>query len=481
MSLKTFKSASWSRPLLAVLAISTAGLGASDAAAQPAPTPIERGGAMELVVPAGKSQVLEIPGAYSDLMIANPEIADVLPLTSRSVYVVGKKPGATALTVYGPGKRLIAAANIVVSADIEGLKARLSELLPGERDIVVRPANESIVLSGSVSAGPVAQRALALAETYAPGKVVNMLAVEGVQQVMLSVRFVEMERSASKGIRSNISGRYFTGSGDNQILFQSGDTFASTAGALADSFGGLAGAFTGADGNLDLLIDALESKGVVRTLAEPNLVAMSGDTASFLAGGEFPVPVAQESDEDGSTITIEFKQFGIALGFTPTVLKDGLINLVVNPEVSSIDPNTTVRSAGFEIPGIKVRRARTTIELRDGESFTIAGLMADEYTNTIRQYPLLGDVPVLGALFKSTAYQRKETELVIVVTPHLVTPRRGLVATPADRFAPPSDFELFLLGAQGAAGKPLNPEDRALLGGGAGKGGVEGPFGHVLY
>jgi pilus assembly protein CpaC len=280
MSLKTFNPASWSRPLLAVLAISAAGLGVSDAAAQPAPTPVERGGAMELIVPAGKSQVLEIPGAYSDLMIANPEIADVLPLTSRSVYVVGKKPGSTALTVYGPGKRLIAAASIVVSADVEGLKARLNELLPGERDIVVRPANESIVLSGTVSAGPVAQRALALAETYAPGKVVNMLAVEGVQQVMLSVRFVEMERSAAKGIRSNVSGAVFTGSGDNQILFQSGDTFASTAGALADSFGGLAGAFTGADGNLDLLIDALETKGVVRTLAEPNLVAMSGDTSS---------------------------------------------------------------------------------------------------------------------------------------------------------------------------------------------------------
>jgi len=477
MSVRLSKATRASAMALAGLALVVGPLAAAPAAAQTAAT----AGSVELVVPAGKSQVLEIPSAYSDLMIANPEIADVLPLSSRSVYVVGKKLGSTALTVYGPGKRLIAATNIVVSADVDGLKTRLNELLPAERDITVRPANESVVLSGTVSSAPVLQRALALAETYAPGKVVNMMGVEGVQQVMLSVRFVEMQRTAAKGLRSNVAGTYFTGNGDNQISVGTGDTLVNAAGALIDSFGAAAGSFTGADGDLTLLIDALESKGVVKTLAQPNLVAMSGDTASFLAGGEFPIPVAQDSDSGRTTITVEFKQFGIALAFTPTVLKDGLINLVVNPEVSSIDETNAVTTSGLRIPGIKVRRANTTVELRDGESFTIAGLMAEDYRNDIRQYPLLGDLPVLGALFRSSGYQRSETELVIVVTPHLVTPRRAVAATPADKFVPPSDFELFLLGTQNGVARNLRPEDRALLNGGAGKGGVEGPYGHALY
>jgi len=235
--------------------------------------------------------------------------------------------------------------------------------------------------------------------------------------------------------------------------------------------------------DLTLFVDALESKGMVKTLAEPNLVAMSGDTANFLAGGEFPIPIAQSSTGNsggGNTITVSFKQFGIALAFTPTVLKDGLMNIVVNPEVSSIDKANSVSSGGIVIPGLKVRRAHTTVELRDSESFVIAGLLADDYSNTINQFPFLGDLPILGTLFRSTGYQRSETELVIVVTPHLVVPRKGRVATPADHFIPPSDFELFLLGSQSGTTNSLRPEDRALMGDPK-KGGVEGPYGHVLY
>jgi pilus assembly protein CpaC len=208
---------------------------------------------------------------------------------------------------------------------------------------------------------------------------------------------------------------------------------------------------------------------------------MSGDTANFLAGGEFPIPVAQSSSGGASTITVEFKQFGIALAFTPTVLRDGLINLAVSPEVSSIDRANTVTSNGVVIPGLKVRRAKTTVELRDGESFTIAGLLADDYGNTITQFPFLGDLPILGPFFRNTSNTRSERELVLVVTPHLVTPRKGRIAGPADRFVPPSDFELFLLGAQSGSPYNLRPEDRVLLNTDPKKGGVEGPYGHVLY
>ena len=221
----------------------------------------------------------------------------------------------------------------------------------------------------------------------------------------------------------------------------------------------------------------------MKTLAEPTLVAMSGDTANFLAGGEFPIPVAQSSSagNGGNTITVEFKQFGVALAFTPTILKDGLINLVVNPEVSAIDPANSVSSGGVIIPGLSVRRAHTTVELRDGESFTIAGLLKQDYANNIRQLPFLGDLPILGSLFRSTSFQRAETELVIVVTPHVVTPRRGGIALPGDQFVPPSDFELFLFGSQNGSAAMLRPEDRALISTDPRKGGVEGPHGHVLY
>jgi pilus assembly protein CpaC len=179
-------------------------------------------------------------------------------------------------------------------------------------------------------------------------------------------------------------------------------------------------------------------------------------------------------------VTIQFKEFGVSLAFTPTIRADGLVNMVINPEVSSIDPSTSISTGGgISVPGIKVRRAHTTVELRDGESFTIAGLLEDDYQNNIRAFPFIGDLPILGALFRSTGYQRNETELVMVVTPHLVTPRRGAVATPADQFVPPSDYELFLLGEQRAGG--LNAADRALISVDPTKGGVDGAFGHVLY
>ncbi len=434
-------------------------------------------GRYELVIPTGKAEVLETPASYTDLMVANPDIADVLPLSTHSVYVVGKKMGSTALSIYGPGKRLLSSVNVVVSADVGGMKARLHDVMPEEDGVKISAANESIVLSGRVSSAPRLQRIIALAESYAPGKVVNMMSVQGVQQVMLSVRFVEMERRIAKDLRVNTQSPNMRP--HHPFLF-TGDTNVNASIGLS-SFGAIQTVLRAGDANLDILLDALETKGVVKTLAEPTLVAMSGDTANFLAGGEFPIPIASDPQDGITRITVEFKQFGIALAFTPTVLDDGVINLVVAPEVSSIDPTVSVNTGGLSIPGIKVRRARTTIELRDGESFTIAGLLRDEYRNEIRQYPFIGDLPVIGALFRSTGYQKNQTELVLVVTPHLAVPTSGRQATPADRFVPPSDFELFLFGARQATPLLTSPEDRALMSVDPAKGGLEGGYGHLLY
>ncbi len=439
-------------------------------------------GHAEISLGVGKSRLIQLPISYTDVMVGDPKIADVVPLNPHAVYIVGKGMGSTVLTVYGPRKRAILTANVVVTSDLEGFKARMHEIIPGETNVAVHPANQSIVLSGTVSSPAVLKQVLDLADTYNPGKVVNMMTVQGTQQVMLSVRFVEMERTVAKDLRLNVQ-QTPTTTGP-QVTVTSGDSLNFVAQSAMNTFGTASLLWSVAGGNLSVLFDALETKGLIKTLAEPTLVAMSGDTANFLAGGEFPIPVAQSASGITGvlpTITIEYKQFGISLAFTPTILQDGLINMVVNPEVSSIDSTTSVQLGDISIPGIKVRRAHTTVELRDGESFTVAGLLADDYQNNIRQFPFIGDIPILGALFRSTSYQSDQTELVIVVTPHLVTPRKAYAATPADRFVPPSDFELFLFGAQRGNTADLRPEDRALMSIDPTNGGVDGAYGHVLY
>ncbi len=437
--------------------------------------------ATQVVVAVGKSTTISVPAPYTDVLVAEPRIADVTPVDTHSVSVVGKAMGSTVITLYGANKTLLATVNVVVSADLEGLKAQLHQILPAEAGIAISAANQSIVLSGTVTSPAALQQVMALAETYNPGKVVNLLSVQGTQQVMLSVRFVEMDRSAAKNLGLNVSQTSTTG--QPQISVTTGDTLVNAATTALNTFGNFSLLFRSGGGDLTFLFDALDTKGLVKTLAEPTLVALSGDTASFLAGGEFPIPVNAVSTGAAGTvpyITIQFKDFGVSLAFTPTILADGLVNMVINPEVSSIDPTLSVNTGGVSVPGIKVRRAHTTIELRDGESFTIAGLLEDDYQDNIRQFPWLGDIPVLGTLFRSTSYQQNETELVMVVTPHLVTPRRATTATPADQFVPPSDFELFLLGEQ-RRGELLSPEDRALLSVDPTKGGLDGAFGHVLY
>lgn len=450
---------------------------AKDVSAQPVISKVNGNKhAGELIVPVNKSQVLRLDVPFANLLVGNPKIADVLALTNQSIYVLGKEIGTTSLIISDRNKQPIAVLDIVVSHDVAGLKARLFEVLPKEK-IEVRNVNGSVILSGRVSSATRVSQAAAIAKQYAPdpAKVVNLLSVKGSQQVMLAVRFAEVKRSIAKelGLNTKLTGKKFS--------ITTGDALASGAFSATAFLAGTLGPMGIAAANLSILFDALEEKGVVKTLAEPNLIALSGDTASFLAGGEFPVPVAQSTNDGGSTITIEFKEFGVSLSFTPTVLDDGLINIVVAPEVSTIDTTNSVTLSGFTIPGLTTRRAKTTVELRDGQSFAIAGLIQSDFQDTIRQIPGLGDVPILSALFRSTDFKRDETELVIIVTPHLVKPAEpGTLRTPVDNFALPSDSDMYLFGRP----EPLVPVGRSAKAANSaaveGAGGIKGRYGHIV-
>ena len=409
----------------------------------------------ELAVPVNKSQVLRADRPYAKALVGNPEIADVLPLTNESLYVLGKKMGTTSLTLYDQGNMLLAVIDVVVGPDVTSLKRQLSELMPKD-EVGARISNDSIVLEGIVSSAVAADRAVQIAETYAPGKVVNLLGIGSSQQVMLEVRFSEVKRAALKqlgfgGLLSSDGGKLEGAIGGGAGKVGSGSP---TLGNITSSFGIISRAFRAFGTNFDATLDALERKGAIITLAEPTLIALSGETASFLAGGEFPVPVSQRNTNNTS-LTVEWKPFGVSLAFTPTVLADGVINLVVAPEVSSIDSSASIVIDNLTIPGLQTRRARTVLELRDGESFALAGLLRRDFQDTVRQFPLLGSIPIIGSLFRSSGFQKEETELVIIVTPRLVRPvRAGTLKAPTDRVGPPSDADLFLLGRTDGRAKP---------------------------
>jgi pilus assembly protein CpaC len=397
-----------------------------------------------------RAVVVESDVPFTELSIANPGIADISTLSDRTIYVLGKEPGRTTLTLLGGDGRLITNVEVHVTPDIAEFKERLTQILPGER-IEVRTANDGIVLSGMVSSTVRMQRALELANRYAPERVSNLMSVGGTQQVMLRVRFAEMQRSVTKSLSSsvNIFGTGFTTATGNIDGVQnlSGGGTAQTDASGAAFFGIDAG-----DIQFNILMEALEAKGVVRTLAEPNLTALSGQEAKFLAGGEYPVPIAQD---DGAA-TIEFKPFGVELNFVPTVVDGDVINLQLEASVSSIDTANGVSfDNGFSIAAFRKRETSTTVEMRDGESFAIAGLLQDDFTDLNGQVPWLGDIPVLGALFRSAEYERNQSELVIIVTPHLVTPTRGeALALPTDRVRPPSERDLFLFGRVASSESP---------------------------
>ena len=469
----------------------------------------------ELDVPVNKSQVLRTDRPYAKALIGSQEIADIIPISGTSLYVLGKKAGTTSLTIYDRSNRLIAVLDVVVGPDVMTLKRQLSEVMPGN-DVSARMANDSVILEGTVASSLDADKAVQLAETYAPGKVVNLMSLGSAQQVMLEVRFSEVKRSALKQIGvnwdvndNNLKGIAGGGSGvipTTQTITTTspGLTVTSTGpgagalvhGAITDTFGLLARSFSGLGANFRVQLDALERKGAVTTLAEPTLIALSGETASFLAGGEFPIPTVQSAGGGGqggnSAITVEWKPFGVSLAFTPTVLSDGVINMVVQPEVSSIDPTASIVVNNLTIPGLQTRRAKTVVEIRDGESFALAGLLRKDFQDTIRQVPFLGSLPIIGTLFRSTGFQHEETELVIIVTPHLVKPvRSGSLKVPTDRIGPPNEADLLLngrtdTGVPASAApfvQPAAPPPPPPIPGGTAQAkpvGFEKDYGHVL-
>ena len=406
-------------------------------------------GALEVAV--NKSQVVTSDRPIDRALIGNDSIADIVPISERSVYVLGKGVGTTSLTLYDRLNRVIAVMDIQVGPDVESLRSQLGELMPGE-NVQASLSNGSIVLSGMVADAGAADRAMRIAAAYAGENVVNLMTVGGSQQVMLEVRFAEVSRNLGERLGS----RAFLNDlgGDFSIALGSGATATGTSpfpdlsvGSVSDAFGILSSAFTLGGVRIDSLLDALERRGLSKTLAEPTLVALSGERASFLAGGEFPIPVAQSSGggggDGGQAITVEFKPFGVSLGFTPTVLGDNVISLIVEPEVSSLDPAAAVTVNGITVPGLSTRRASTTLELRDGESFAIAGLLREDHTTSTSSLPLLGSLPIIGSLFRSSEYQKGQTELMIVVTPRLVQPiRPDQVRLPTDRIDDPQPYDV---------------------------------------
>ena len=442
-------------------------------------TVVKKGAASTLDVPMNRAVVVESDVPFSELSIANPGIADISSLSDRTIYVLGKSPGLTTLTLLDATGRLITNVNVRVAADISEFKERLGQILPGER-IEVRTANDGIVLSGIVSSSARLARALELAERYAPERVSNLMSVGGEQQVMLKVRFAEMQRTVSKSLSSSLgfNGAIFGGdtglNGGTNTLNNSlslGNSLGGNIPAVNENTGAVLFGFNAGSVQVGLLLEALEQKGAVRTLAEPNLTALSGQEAKFLAGGEYPIPVAQREGQ----ISVEFKPFGIEMNFIPRVVDRDVINLELLAAVSSIDPTNGVEFNGFQIDAFQRREASTTVEMRDGESFAIAGLIQDDFLDNVSQLPWISDVPVLGALFRSSAYQRQQTELVIIVTAHLVSPTRGeAFALPTDRVKPPSETDLFL---NGKTAQPTRKNDAV---GEVAKQDFSGSYGYVL-
>lgn len=373
-------------------------------------------------VPKDKSLSFRLDEPATKIIVSQPDIAEVVATTDRSFYVRGIDVGSTNLLVYGRGGRLMEVIDVRVGADAAALERDLAQALPNEH-IKVQSLGEGVMLTGDVSNPGIAIRATTIAQRFSPDGVTSMLHVGG-SQVVLEVRILEATRSTSRdtGVGVELSNSSFAFQlGANVVghpIIPAGGQFPLVGLVGASPPQGAIGV-VGAIGHtsVNAQLAALEQKGLIRTLARPNLVALSGEKASFLAGGEFPFPVPSGVN----LVTIEFRTYGVKLDFTPTVMDDGKIRLVVAPEVSELDQTNTVRVNNVTIPALTVRRTSTTVELHDGESLTIGGLFQHGYTNQLNQIPGLGSIPILSALFRSTRFQRNETELLIIVTPHILT------------------------------------------------------------
>ncbi len=402
-----------------------------------------------LKMTVNKTTVISTKTPYKRISVGNPEIADVNPIGPASILVTAKKPGSTQLIIWDDADRS-QVLDILVNFDLASLNEQLRLMFPGSK-IEAIDANGAIALRGHVPSLEVSQQAMTIAGPY--GKVANFLDVSGGQQVMLQVRFAEVSRAATSALGVNFGYADGVSAGASNvgqvnpfsnISGQPGNIAAASASPSVTLFGtGQIGSATFA-----VFISALRQNNLLRVLAEPNLVAISGQEATFLAGGEFPVPIAQNGGgggTGGTTITVEFKKFGVQLTFVPIVLGEGRIRLKCSPEVSDLDFTNAVVTSGFRIPALTTRTLSTTVELADGQTFALAGLLNSRYAANADITPLLGDMPVLGALFRSVRYERKETELVVLVTPRLVEAMNPehVPLLPGEHWRYPTEAELF--------------------------------------
>jgi pilus assembly protein CpaC len=438
-----------------------------------------------------QGQMVRLRGPATSVFIANPDIADVQVMSPTMVYVLGKKPGETSLIALDAGEQVLAHRQVMVVHNLGALDRGIRQQLPG-RPAAARSVDGSLLLTGKVANPTEAEEVRRLAQRNAgdPAEVINRLGVTGPTQVMLRVRVSEVQRDVSEvfGINwemmANFAGMYSFGLASGLTDIAAVNNVVTRTPDVMNLFLN----YRGRRWDINGLIDALAREGLVTILAEPNLVSQSGETASFLAGGEFPIPVPQQN----GAIGIDFKQFGVSLAFTPTVVGNDRIALRVRPEVSQLTDvgGIDVRLGGggtsgtsssdssgstttFRVPGLTTRRAETTIELGSGQSFAIAGLLQNNLSEVINKFPFLGDVPVLGTLFRSSRYQRQETELVIIVTPYIVRPAASpaRLASPTDGLSPAGVNDRLLRGRLTAPGAGVQPVGRLA---------VSGPSGFIL-
>lgn len=384
----------------------------------------------------GKPRTVKTDVPFYEIVVGDPEIANVNPLTDRSFYVLGNNLGTTGIALFDESKQLVGTVDVEVTLDTDRLASAIRETVP-DADIKVKSANGRLVLSGEAPDAVAAEKAQKIASEFSGEEsVINSVNISSSQQVQLNVRFVEVNRQAGQELGAKYGANFAYGVNGRDVIIEPGAPISAAAP------GEIIGRLLSNGFSIDIAIKALEDRGLARRLAEPNLVARSGETASFLAGGEFPIPV---SEEDGK-ITVSYKKYGVSLDFTPTVLKDGLISLDIAPEVSSIDASASYNIGNISVPGFIVRRARTSVDLKSGQSFMVAGLLQRQNDLTNQRIPGVGQLPVIGALFSSKAYQRRETDLVMIVTPYLVRPidPTKKVLTPLDATAPASNADFFL-------------------------------------
>lgn len=425
----------------------------------------------QISLTSGKSMVFKADRTVTRITIGNPEIASYVSLSPKEIYITGKNAGATNMMIWYDDST-VKVYDIVTSYDTVQLKERLHELLPDESNIKVIPINNSITLSGTVSSAVNLSQVIAVAESCAPGgKINNLLEVSGIHQVVLEVRVAEMSKSLVK--RMGINFNWITGTGRFGVSSLGGLTnvdVTNLAKGLETTYSSSVNAlfnFSARNATWTAFIDALKSDGLIKILAEPTLVSMSGQTAKFLAGGEFPIPVPGQN----GTVGIEYKEFGVTLEFTPTVISKDRISMHVKPIVSQLDFSSNVQFAGYVIPGLSTRSASAVIELGDGQSFALAGLLQDKVTDQVDRFPVLGDIPILGTLFKSRSFQKQETELLIIVTPHLAKPIDGEAqALPTDNYVEPDDYTFYL--TKELTGRDKAPEGQSTK--------MDGDFGHAM-